>query len=119
MALLTVGVPTGPGTTPPAPATISAWASADTIDGSVIGERGVAAIVVNTSGGTLDFRVEDPGSTRAGNSAANGYTTRSVATGTTAWVFIGPANVNGTTNSVKVGSSGAAVGTFNVQILRY
>lgn len=119
MALLTVGVPTSPGITPPTPATISAWASADTIDASLVGDRGVMAIVVNTSGGSLDFRVEDPKTTPAGNTATNGYTTVPVPTGQTRWVFIGPSNVNGTTNSVKVGSSGAAVGTFTVQIVRY
>lgn len=120
MALLTVGgVGGNTATTPPAPATISAWAAGDTISAGDIGERGVMAIVVNTSGGSLDFRVEDTGTTRASNPAANGYTTYTIPTANTRWIYIGPGNVNNTTQSVKVGSSGAAVGTFNVQLARY
>lgn len=120
MALLTVGTAVSTGATPAAAATITAWSgTGDTINASDIGDRGVVAIVVNTSGGSLDFRVEDPGFTPASNTAANGYTTVTVPTAATRWVYIGPRNVNGTTNTVKVGSSGGAVSTFNVQIMRY
>lgn len=119
MALLTTGSATGTGATPPAPATITAWATGDQIAASDIGSRGVMAIVTNTSGGSLDFRYEDPGFTPAGSSAANGYIAVPVPTGQERWIFIGPNSVNQTTNAVKVGSSGAAVSTFNIKLARY
>ncbi len=119
MALLTTGSATGAGVTPPTPATITAWSTGDQIAASDIGSRGLLAIVVNTSGGSLDFRYEDPGYTPASNPAANGYATVTVPTGQTRWIYIGPNSVNQTTGAVKVGSSGAAVSTFNIQLARY
>ena len=119
MALLTTNVATGPGITPVPPATITAWSgTGDTISANDIGDTGVTALVVNTSGGPLDFRVEDPNSTPAGNPAANGYTTVTVPTGQSKHVKITKNNVNQTTNTVKVGSSGTAVSTFNVQLVK-
>lgn len=118
MALLTVGTATAVGTTPTAPAQITAWASGDTVSQSDVGDRGVVAIVVNTSGGSLDFRVEDPGTTAAGNAAANGYTTVTVPNSGTRWVYIGPGNVNRTNGTVKVGAS-TTNAAFTIQLARY
>lgn len=115
MAVLTTNVSTAVGMTPVAPAQISAWASADQISANDVGPDGLTAIVANASGGSLDFRVEDPGTTRAGNPAANGYTTVTVPNGSTRGVFIGPGNVNATNNSVKVGAS-TTNAAFTVQL---
>ncbi len=119
MSVLTIGAAVRTGATPTAAAQITAWSgTGDTINASDISSRGVVAIVANASGGSLDFRVEDPGTTPAGNSAANGYTTVTVANNTTKWVYIGPSNVNKTNNNVKVGAS-TSNAAFTVQVVRY
>lgn len=118
MAALTTNVATGPGITPVAPAQITAWSgTGDTISSSDVGDTGVKAIVANASGGSLDFRVEDPGATAVGNTAANGYTTVTVPNNQARHVFIGPGNVNRTTNTVKVGAS-TSNAAFTVQIVK-
>lgn len=118
MAALTITAATAAGATPAAGAQISAWSGTpDTIDGSIIGQRGVFAIVNNTSGGSLDFRVGDYGSTPAGNPPANGYSATPVPTGQTRWVFIGPNNVD-SSGFARVGAS-TTNAAFTVQIARY
>lgn len=118
MAVLTTTAATSAGATPTAPAQITAWPGGDTITANDIGDRGVIAIVANASGGSLDFRVEDPGATPAGNTAANGYGVITVPTAATRWVYIGPKNVNGSTGTVKVGAS-TTNAAFTVQLVRY
>ncbi len=119
MAVLTVVAATSTGATPTAPVQITAWSgTGDTINASDIGDRGVMAVVANASGGSLDFRVEDPGTTPAGNAAANGYATTTVPNGQTRWVYIGPNNVNRTNNNVKVGAS-TSNASFTVTVARY
>jgi hypothetical protein len=117
MALLTTNVATGPGITPVAPAQITAWSTGDTISASDVGDTGLNALVANASGGSLDFRVEDPNTTQAGNSAANGYTTVTVPTGQSRLVFIGPGNVNRSNGTVKVGAS-TTNAAFTVQLIK-
>lgn len=117
MALLTTNVATAPGITPVGPAQITAWPGGDTISVSDIGDAGLKALVANTSGGSLDFRVEDPGATGAGNPAANGYTTVTVPNSQSRLVFIGPANVNRTNGTVKVGAS-TTNAAFTVQLIK-
>ena len=118
MAALTVTTATGPGVTPTAAAQITAWSTGDTISAADIGAGGVMAIVTNASGGSLDFRVGDPGLTPAGNAAANAYTTVTVANNGTKWVFIGPANVDPSTGAVKVGAS-TTDAAFKIQLARH
>ncbi len=118
MAALSVQRPTSTGTTPSAPAQISAWASADTISGSEVGERGLIAIVANGSGGSLDFRVSDPGTTPAGNAPANGYTTITVPNAAARDVFIGKNNVNPATGQVTVGAS-TTNAAFTVRLVQH
>lgn len=118
MAALTVTAATAAGATPAAAAQISAWSGTpDTIDGSLIGTRGVMCIVANTSGGSLDFRVGDPGVTPAGNAAANGYSITTVPNGATRWVYVGPNNVN-SSSVAQVGASTTNAG-FTVQVARF
>jgi hypothetical protein len=98
---------------------ITAWSgTGDTISASEVGERGVVALVANASGGSLDFRVSDPGTTPAGNTATNGYTTVTVANSTSQQVFIGKNNVDPTTGVVKVGAS-TSNAAFTVRTFRY
>lgn len=118
MAALTATTATADGTEAPTPAQISAWASPDTIASSVIGSRGVVAVVVNGTAGSLDFRVQDPGETPAGNSAANGYTTVTLAAGETHWVYIGPHNVDPSDGLCDVGASSSDA-AFTIQLLRF
>lgn len=118
MAALTITAATAVGATPAAPAQISAWAGTpDTIDGSIIGTRGVMALVINNSGGSLDFRVGDPGATPAGNPAANGYSITTVPNTQERWVYIGPNNVN-SSSVVQVGAS-TTNAAFTVRLARY
>jgi len=119
MAALTPVTAVGTGATPPSPAQITAWSgTGDTISSTVIGQRGVLCIVANGSGGSLDFRVSDPGATPAGNAAANGYTTITVPDSATRWVFVGPHNVDPDTGSAKVGAS-TSNAAFTVAVARY
>lgn len=119
MALLTVQSITSVGVIPVAPAQISVWASADTISASDIGSRGVIAEITNTSGGSLDVRVSDPGFTPSSNPAANGYTSFTVPTGGTGGrIFVGPGNVDPATGVAKIGAS-ATNAAFTVRIVRY
>ena len=118
MAALVVNTATAVGITPTAPAQITAWSgTGDTVTASEVGDTGVKAIVANASGGSLDFRVADPGATPAGNTAANGYTTVTVPNNQSRHVFIGPGNVNRTNNTVKVGAS-TSNAAFTVQIVK-
>lgn len=118
MAALTTNVATGPGITPVGPVQITAWSgTGDTISASDIGDTGVTAIVANASGGSLDFRYEDPGFTPAGSAAANGYITVAVPTGQSRHVKIGRNSVNTTNQNVKVGAS-TSNASFTVQIVK-
>lgn len=119
MAALSVQSVTSTGITPSAPVQITAWSgTGDTIEASLLGSRGVVAVVSNTSGGSLDFRVSDTGTTPAGNAAANGYTTVTVPNSGTREVLITKANVNPTTGQVKVGAS-TSNASFTVRCKRY
>lgn len=121
MAALTAQTVTGAGITPNAPVQITAWTTGDTITASEVGDRGIWAEVANTSGGSLDFRVGDPGSTPAGNPSANGYTTVTVTTGSSRLVYIGKNNIDptlGTGGAVKVGAS-TTNAAFTVRLFRY
>ncbi len=118
MALLTVQTATGAGTTPAAPVQITAWPGGDTISGSDIGDRGLIAIVANASGGSLDFRVGDTGTTPAGNAAANGYSAVTVPTAASRWVYIGKNSVDPATGAAKIGAS-TTNAAFTVQLVRY
>lgn len=118
MAALTTNVATGPGITPAAPAQITAWSgTGDTVSATDLGDTGVTAIVANASGGSLDFRVEDPNLTPAGNGATNGYTTVTVPTAQSRHVKITRANLNSTNQTVKVGAS-TSNAAFTVQIVK-
>lgn len=118
MAALTITAATLAGVAPAAAAQISAWASTpDTIDGSIVGSRGVLAVVANSSGGSLDFRVGDPGFTPAGNPVAVGYSVVTVPNSASRYVFIGPNNVN-SSGVVQVGAS-TTNAAFTVQLVRY
>ncbi|MFV2094823.1 hypothetical protein ACFHW1_04940 [Micromonospora sp. LOL_014] len=118
MAALTAQTVTAAGAEQTAAVQISAWSSPDTIASSVIGSRGVVAIVANSSGGPLEFRVQDPGRTPAGNPAADGYTTVTVPDGETHVAFIGPNNVDPADGLCDVGADTTNAG-FVVQLLRY
>lgn len=118
MAALTITAATAAGATPAPPAQISAWAGTpDTIDGSIIGIRGVAVLVTNTSGGSLDYRVGDPGVTPAGNPVAAGYAVVTVPTGQSRLVYVGPNNVN-SSGVAQVGAS-TTNAAFTQQVFRY
>lgn len=119
MALLSIQTVTSTGITKAAPVQITAWSTGDTISGTEIGERGVIAEIANASGGSLDFRVSDPGFTPSSNPAANGYTTVTVPTaGQGALVYIGKNNVDPATGVVKVGSS-TTNAAFTIRLYRY
>lgn len=118
MAALTAQSVTAAGITPNAAVQITAWSTGDTISSSEVGERGIWAEVANTSGGSLDFRVNDSGTTAAGNPAANGYTTVTVPTGSSRLVYIGKNNVDFALGYVKVGAS-TTNAAFTVRLFRY
>jgi len=118
MAALTVQTITAAGIVPAAPTQISAWGTPDTISSGDIGDRGVIAEIINGTAGSLDFRVEDPGTTPAGNAAANGYTTHTVAAGAARRVFIGRHNVDLVAGTVSVGAS-ASDAAFTIRLFRY
>jgi hypothetical protein len=119
MASLTVPTATSTGSNATTSAQITAWPAGDTIDLGQIGDRGVLALVSNTSGGSLDLRVSDPYTTPAGNPAANTYTTITVANGTsTLPVVITKNNVDPSTGAAKIGAS-TTNAAFTVRLIRY
>lgn len=117
MALLAVATITAAGTTAAAPTQLAAWASPDTIDSGALGDRGAIVEVSNTSGGSLDLRVSDVGTTPAGNPAANGYRTITVANGAKARALVNQSNVNPATGVAQVGASATNAG-FTVTVYR-
>lgn len=118
MAQLTVQTPTAVGIEPTTGTQLAAWSDPDTISSSEIGERGVIVLADNATAGSLDLRVGDPGTTPAGNSAANGYATVTVPAGEQRWVFVGKHNVDTSTGFAEVGASSTDA-AFTVQVLRY
>lgn len=119
MATLTVNTVTQAGIAPAAGVQITAWSgTGDSILASDVGERGVWVEVSNSSGGSLDFRIGDPGFTPAGNAAANGYQSYTLTTGTSRKIFVGKANVDPSTGAVKVGAS-TSNASFTVAAYRY
>lgn len=105
MAVLVVAAITNVGVSAAAPTQLAAWAGPDTIDGGLIGDSGVIVEVSNTSGGSLDLRVGDPGTTAAGNSPTNGYRTITVANSGKFRARVTQANVNPATGVAQVGAS--------------
>ena len=118
MAALTVQTVTAVGITPNAAVQITAWPAGDTVATAELGDRGVWAEVANTSGGSLDFRVNDSGATPAGNAAANGYTTVTVPTASSRLVWISKSNVDPAAGGAKVGAS-TTNAAFTVRLFRY
>lgn len=119
MASLTVQIVTAVGVTAAAPVQITAWSgTGDTITLAQVGDRGVVAEITNGSGGSLDFRVSDPGVTPAGNTAANGYTALAVANSASARILITKNNVDPATGAVKIGAS-TSNAAFTVRLIRY
>lgn len=117
MAALAVQVISTAGSTAGAPTQLAAWATPDTIDGGIIGSDGVIVEVNNTSGGSLDLRVGDPGATPAGNAAANGYRIITVANSTKIRAVVTQSNVNPSTGVAQVGASTTNAG-FTVQVFK-
>lgn len=105
MTLLAVARITGTGVTAAAPTQLTAWTGKDTISATDIGERGVIVEVANGSGGPLDLRVGDPGTTPAGNAAADGYATHTIADGAKKRVLVTKANVVAASQVAEIGAS--------------
>ncbi|HEX7160403.1 MAG TPA: hypothetical protein VF223_04110 [Trebonia sp.] len=119
MAALTVQTITAAGVEPDDPVQITAYSGAgDTITAAQIGSRGVIAEVTNGTGGSLNFQVQDPGRTPAGNALADGFVAIAVPAGETRMVYIGPKNVDPATGTVKVGAS-TTNSSFTVRCFRY
>lgn len=119
MATLVVNTVTAAGIAPAAGVQITAWSgTGDALLASDVGDRGVWVEVSNTSGGSLDFRVGDPLTTPAGNAAANGYQTYTIANSASRKIYIGKNNVDPNTNAVKVGAS-TSNANFTVAAYRY
>ena len=117
MALLSVQTVSTNGTIGAAPTQLAAWASPDTINAGDIGDQGVIAEVRNTSGGSLDLRVGDPGTTPAGSPAVNGYETLTVANNATGRFRVTQANVNPATGVAQIGAS-TTNAAFTVTVYR-
>lgn len=101
-----------------APAQITAWPAGDSIALDLIGERGILAIISNTSGGSLNYRVSDPGLTPAGNPVALGYEETAVANGAVFLDVITKHNADPATGAVKIGAS-TTNAAFTVRLVRY
>jgi hypothetical protein len=101
-----------------AAAQITAWPAGDTISLGDIGERGVLAIITNTSGGALEFRISDPGTTPAGNPVALAYEATSVANNATLFEVITKHHVDPATGVAKIGAS-TTNAAFTVRLVRY
>lgn len=114
MALLTVATVTTAGTTP----TFTAVNSSDTISGDMIGQRGVVLEVVTVGTGTT-VTVGDPGTTPAGNPAANSPAGKQVVLGTNvrSRIYVGPGSIDPATGLATITYS--AVTAVTAQAFRY
>lgn len=114
MAALSAITPTVAGTTVAG----AAVSSSDTIDQSIIGQRGLYLTVINGNGSSDTVSITDASLTRAGNNLpANTYTV-AVPAGTSKVIHIRPEMVDPTTGLVTVAHSVTATVTYQLVVVR-
>lgn len=82
--------------------TPAAVAASDTIDQSILGQRGAYLIVINGGGSPDTVTIKDFGTTRAGNALTSNQYTVSVTNGTQKVIWIRPEMVDPSTGLVTV-----------------
>lgn len=110
MAALTATTPTTAGVTI-AGAAVSA---SDTIDQSILGQRGAYLIIINGNASSDTVTIKDFGTTAAGNSLGSNQYTKSVTNGTSNIFHIKPSQVDPSTGVVTVTHSVTATVTYQL-----
>jgi len=108
VAALTATTPvvTGTAITPPG------VSSSDTIDASILGQRGAYLVIVNGNAGSDTVTIKDFGSTAAGNSLTSNQFTATVTNGTSKAFHVKPSQVDPSTGLVTVTHSVTATVTY-------
>jgi hypothetical protein len=92
----------------------AAVAASDTIDASILGQRGAYLEIINAGGSPDTVTIKDFGSTAAGNSLASNQYTVSVTNGTSKVIFIKPSQVDPSTGLVTVTHSFTTTVTYKL-----
>ena len=98
MAALTATTPVVTGTV----ATPPGVSSSDTIDASILGQRGAYLVIVNGNASSDTVTIKDFGATPAGNSLTTNQFAKSVTNGTSQVFHIKPSQVDPSTGLVTV-----------------
>lgn len=83
----------------------AAVSASDTIDASILGQRGAYLDVINGGGSSDTVTIKDFGTTAAGNALGSNQYTVAVANGTSKVIFIKPSQVDPSTGLVTVSHS--------------
>lgn len=92
----------------------AAVAASDTIDASVLGQRGAYLEIINGNASSDTVTVTDYGSTPAGNSLTSNTYTVTVANATSKVIHIKPSQVNPATGLVTVTHSVTSTVTYKL-----
>lgn len=110
MAALTATTPTVTGTVIAG----AAVAASDTIDQSILGQRGAYLTVINGNASSDTVTIKDFGQTPAGNSLTSNQYTVSVTNGTSKVIWIKPSMVDPSTGLVTITHSVTATVTYQL-----
>ena len=92
----------------------AAVAASDTIDQSILGQRGAFLEIINAGGSPDTVTIKDFGTTGAGNSLASNQYTVSVSNGTSKVMLIKPQQVDPSTGLVTVTHSFTTTVTYKL-----
>lgn len=92
----------------------AAVAASDTIDQSILGQRGAYLEIINGGGSSDTVTIKDFGSTAAGNSLTSNQYTVTVANGTSKVIFVKPSQVDPSTGLVTVAHSFTTTVTYKL-----
>lgn len=91
-----------------------AVAASDTIDASILGQRGAYLEIINAGGSSDTVTIKDFGVTAAGNALASNQYTVVVANGTSKVIWIKPSQVDPATGLVTVTHSFTTTVTYKL-----
>jgi hypothetical protein len=114
MAALTAFTPAVTGTTNAGVAV----AASDTIDASILGNRGAYLEIINGGGSSDTVTIKDFGTTRAGNALTSNQFTVTVANGTSKVIWIRPEQVDPSTGLVTVTHSFTTTVTYKLYVVQ-
>lgn len=92
----------------------AAVAASDTIDQSILGQRGAYLEIINGNAASDTVTIKDFGTTTAGNSLTSNQYTVTVTNGTSKIIFVKPSQVDPSTGLVTITHSVTATVTYKL-----